>query len=221
MTKKYNAFANVMLILVAVNTIISFPLYFIGIFRVFGDMDLMSFENWYGDRMPLIIFITVFRIVLSFAELMIWGMWIYFIARNKASIRVPIMVTFIYYVADIAYFIINTKALEGDLLQTIRQQLSAIFIIVAWMVLVLKDDATHRIVFTIIRSLVLGISLIMNVYHIVGVVIDRIKFGSVLYSTDYLNFAYIFLRAFAIALFIIWMFNPKVFLRPSGQEEIK
>ena len=62
MTKKYNAFANVMLILVAVNTIITFPIYFIGIFRVFGDMDLMTFESWYGDRMPLIIFITVFRI---------------------------------------------------------------------------------------------------------------------------------------------------------------
>lgn len=53
MTKKYNVFANVMLILVAANTIISFPLYIIGIFRAFGDMDLMTFESWYGDRMPL------------------------------------------------------------------------------------------------------------------------------------------------------------------------
>ena len=219
MTKKYNNFANIMLILAAIYTVVMIPLSIYGFYRVFGDIDFETFGRWYGDKAALAISITAFRIILSLAELVIWGMWIYFIAWDKPSIRVPIMITFIYYVAEIAYCILNIMAQAGDFADVIGQQLFNIFIMAGWLVLVIKDDATHRLVFTIIRSLALGITLMMDIHQIVRLILNKIKYGSVFYASDYLIYAEALFRVFVIALFIIWIIRPKVFLRSSGQEE--
>ena len=208
-----------MLILAAIYTVVMIPLSIYGFYRVFGDIDFETFGRWYGDKVALAISITAFRIILSLAELVIWGMWIYFIAWDKPSIRVPIMITFIYYVAEIAYYLINALAQAGDLADVIVQQLFTIFIMAGWLVLVIKDNATHRLVFTIIRSLAIGITLMTDIYQIVRFILNSIKFGTVISVSDCLIYAEALFRVFVIALFIIWIIRPKVFLRSSGQEE--
>ena len=113
----------------------------------------------------------------------------------------------------------NIMAQAGDLADVIVQQLFTIFIMAGWLVLVIKDNATHRLVFTIIRSLAIGITLMTDIYQIVRFILNSIKFGTVISVSDCLIYAEALFRVFVIALFIIWIIRPKVFLRSSGQEE--
>lgn len=220
MTKKYNAIANVALILAAVYALVSIPAAIIGLYRGFNGISLSAFASQYAGNTALGIFIFIFRIILTVAGSVLWLIWIRNIIKDKESIRFPVIATFSYYAAELIYYAINNIIGHETMIELIKERYLTFFIMAAWLVLIIKTDEIHRKVFAVIRSLILVLSFIFTFIHYVSVINNRIEFGTALMASDYIGIVDACFRFFIIALFIIRIFNPKVFYRTSHEEEI-
>lgn len=218
-TKKYNTFANIMLILAAVYSLFLIPATVVGLYKLYHGMDIASFAYRYAGNTALGISVMVLRLILSFATPILWLIWIVYIFTDKKSLRIPVIVTFSYYVIDLIYYAMTYFIDSEGILILLKDHYIALIIMAAWLVFVIKDDKFHRLVFTIIRSLALVLSVIFDISFIVRIVGNRLKFETPFFYTDYLTFAECIFTDVIIALFIIWIFNPKVYLRSIHQEE--
>lgn len=220
MTRKYNTIANAALILASVYAVITIPAAIIGYYLLYHGMDIISFAEKYAGNAVLGIFVIVFRFFLNFANSGIWLIWIWYIVKDKVSIRFPVIASFSYYAAELLYEAINNIINHESLLVLIKERYLTFFIMVAWLVLIIKTDEMHRKVFTVIRLLALMLSFIFNCIFYVRLIINRIEFETPLYAHDYIGIADACFRYLIIAMLIIWIFNSKVYLRKSHEEDI-
>ena len=219
--KKYKTFAQIALFLAAAYAVIWFIAEIIGDYRTFHGFDLWEFGEKYAGNALLGVSIFVFKILLRMAWPFLWVMWIFFILKDKSSIRIPVIVTFAYYVCNLAYYLIITGIGSDSFLAYLRNHFLTFMVMIAWLILLIGKSENHKMIFIILRYFVLGVNAVLNTYYFYRVMSNRIELGTKFYPMDFVGFADMIFQTAIMALFILWIYRPNLFLRSSMQEEIK
>ena len=202
-------FAKVVMIIAAVVAVIEFIVSSVSMYKVYHPIDLIDFfERYYPNKIEGIILMTLMIINIVF-PLVITLFWVLFIAVGKENFKVPVIVTFVYVSFRLLRGCYLSFRANCGLIQLIRENIIQVLIFTAWLMLLIGVGQVHRLVFTILRGIVIA-------YHLFGDIrweyrnVKEMTVGN-LYLAEHAWFLIGILELFFMVVFVLWIFKPELF----------
>ena len=202
-------FAKIVLIIAAVVAVIEFIVSMVSLYKVYHPIGLIDFfERYYPNKIVGIILMAPSIIDIVF-PLVITLFWALFIAMGKENFKVPVIVTFVYVSFRLLRGCYISFRVDSGLIQLIRGNIIQVLIFAAWLTLLIGVGQVHRIVFAILRGIVIA-------YHLFGdlrwefYTIKEMTAGN-LYLAEHAWFLISILELFFMVVFVLWMLKPELF----------
>ena len=141
--------------------------------------------------------------------------WVLFIAVGKENFKVPVIVTFVYVSFRLLRGCYLSFRANCGLIQLIRENIIQVLIFTAWLMLLIGVGQVHRLVFTILRGIVIA-------YHLFGDIrweyrnVKEMTAGN-LYLAEHAWFLIGILELFFMVVFVLWIFKPELFEKKNGK----
>ena len=209
-------FAKVVLIIAAAVAVIEFIVSSVSMYKVYHPIGIVNFfDNYFPNKIDGIILMTLMIINIVF-PLVITLFWVLFIAMGKENFKVPVIVTFVYVSFRLLRGCYLSLRANCGLIQLIRENIIQVLIFTAWLMLLIGVGQVHRIVFAILRGIVIA-------YHLFGdlrwefYTIKKMTAGN-LHLTEHAWFIISILELFFMVVFVLWILKPELFEKKSERK---
>ena len=213
--EKKNTFAKVLMIIAAVYVLAGIAMSVIGNYRLLAGMNFFEYmknirEMYSGFYATAYTLLFILRILESYLLYGLWIMWILTISAGAKSLRVPIIITFVYYVFNLCTALASVVIYRESVFNTVRLCGLPLLLFMAWLMLVIGSGKALKLVFAILRWIVAAAYILSDI-RLEMSYIRAIAHGSKDFIASMLAVTSDIIADVIIAAFVLWMLKPELF----------
>ncbi|MCR4791402.1 MAG: hypothetical protein K5871_01490 [Lachnospiraceae bacterium] len=217
MLKDKNLLAKIVVIYAAIEAVISLILGIWGnvsLITAFGGFDEYSyFASLAGNSPTLMIFSWIIQVVNLLFAAAVTFIWIYYLVRQLGDLRLPVIVTFAYYVSKLIQqvFYYLSKLSIHEIPEFFKRNIWIMVIAAAWFILIISLNDIHKKVFASIRLGVLVINFFGNVWYFYSFVIRNASSWTRSEWITLGSYIFTFINQFVVGCLVLWILIPGLF----------
>ena len=182
-------------------------------------LDTFDYLGFYSFGMH-----TFFSLCLrAFTDIFFLGvicLWIYWFWKDMPSLKIPVIVTFAYCVYKLIRFFTDyfSGSLYTSLFDKLKYDWTLFVIIIAWTVLLIGTDYVNRIIFVVVRGIILLYSFVSGAKAIWYYLESIFSYGSLFNKIEFgYNIMLIILWRALLVLFLLYIAKPELFYKKEMQ----
>jgi hypothetical protein len=210
-----NTFAKVLLIVALFYVVVSIILCWRYYKLVFMDMGISGFYDYATQLYPsgYAVFYTALQVLGFLAYILfpvLWIMWILTISAGAKSLRVPIIITFVYYVFNLCTALASVVIYRESAFNTVRLCGLPLLLFTAWLMLVIGSGKALKLVFAILRWIVAAAYILSDI-RLEMSYIRALAHRSKDFIVSMLAVTSDLIADLIIAVFVLWILKPELF----------
>ena len=192
-----------------------------GVCRVFGSFAPQAFQ---GGRSDLGIML-ILKAFIELCSLAVAVIWLIFYLKSSEKYKLPVSITVTVLSVGLIQSIVKLAWVNkcDSVLDYFKSSYFSLLVILSWIFLLAINKKAGRIVFAILRWLLLAIRLLVSFVQITKSNLSFMRGGVDKSEISFLivnTYSFLGLAAFVfmMALLVLYIFSPKLFIRNTKQE---